>query len=104
MLSAEAFRGLALECEGASEGAHSGHADFRAVGRVFATLGYPRPGFAMVKLTPDQQRMLTEAEPAIFSPVPGGWGRKGATLLLLAEADEATARSAVQMAWENVNR
>ncbi len=102
MLTAETFRALALELEGTAEGGHMGHADFRRRGRVFATLGYPRNGFAMVKLTPDQQTMLTQAEPAIFSPVSGGWGRKGATLLLLAEADEATARSALQMAWSNV--
>jgi len=36
-----AFRKLALSFEGASEGAHGGHADFRAGGKVFATLGYP---------------------------------------------------------------
>jgi hypothetical protein len=104
MLTDDAFRRLALESDGVSEGAHQGHADFRAFGRVFATLGYPQGGFAMVKLTPDQQRMVVDAEPAIFSPVAGGWGRKGATLISLAEADDATARSALRMAWGNVNK
>jgi hypothetical protein len=104
MLTVDAFRSLALELGGASEGGHMGHADFRAFGRVFATLGYPRDGFAMVKLAPEQQRLVVEADPAIFSPVSGGWGRKGATLVMLAEADEATARSALRMAWENLKR
>jgi YjbR len=96
------FRRLALALEGASEGAHGGHADFRAAGRVFATVGYPDQDWAMVKLTPDQQRMLCAAEPAIFRPVKGGWGAKGATNLRLAAADDRTARSALAMALRNV--
>ncbi len=31
-----------------------GHPDFRANGRIFATLGYPQIDFAMVKLSPDE--------------------------------------------------
>ena len=32
----------------------------------------------MLLLTPEQQAAMVEDEPRIFSPVPGGWGRKGA--------------------------
>ena len=53
------FRKLALALDGASEGAHGGHADFRSGGKVFATLGYPDETWAMVKLTPDQQEMMS---------------------------------------------
>jgi hypothetical protein len=56
----------------------------------------------MVKLTPDQQRMLYDAEPAIFRPIKGAWGLRGATNLRLATADVATARNALTMAWQNV--
>jgi hypothetical protein len=35
------FRRAALALPGALEGAHQGHADFRAGKRIFATLGYP---------------------------------------------------------------
>ena len=97
-----AFRKLALALDGASEGAHGGHPDFRAAGKVFATMGYPDRDWAMVKLTPDQQRMLCAAEPAIFQPVKGGWGLRGATSLKLAAADQRTARSALAMALQNV--
>ncbi|HEY6980893.1 MmcQ/YjbR family DNA-binding protein [Reyranella sp.] len=97
-----AFRRLALSLQGASEGAHGGHADFRAAGKVFATLGYPDNEWAMVKLTPDQQRMLCEVEPAVFRPVNGAWGRQGSTNLKLSTADTATARSALAMARRNV--
>ncbi len=97
-----AFRKLALALDGASEGAHGGHPDFRASGKVFATMGYPDRGWAMVKLTPDQQEMLCGAEPAMFRPVKGSWGLRGATNLSLAGADARTARSALAMALKNV--
>jgi len=55
------------------------HPDFRVRGTIFATLGYPDAGFAMVKLTPEQRDAFVEAEPAVFAPVTGGWGKGGAT-------------------------
>ena len=97
-----AFRKLALALDGARESAHGGHPDFRAGGKVFATMGYPDKAWAMVKLTPDQQRLLCDAEPAMFQPVKGGWGLRGATNLKLAAADQRTARSALAMAVQNV--
>ena len=97
-----AFRKLALALDGASESAHGGHPDFRAGGKVFATMGYPDKDWAMVKLTPDQQEMLCAAEPAMFQPVKGGWGLRGATNLKLAAADQRTAKSALAMALKNV--
>ena len=97
-----AFRKLALTLDGASESAHGGHPDFRAGGKVFATMGYPDKDWAMVKLTPEQQDMLCAAEPAMFQPIKGGWGLRGATNLSLAAADARTARSALAMARKNV--
>jgi len=97
-----AFAKLALTLDGAIEGAHGGHPDFRVGGKVFATLGYPDAAHAMVKLTPDQQRMLVDAEPAMFVAVKGSWGLRGATQLRLSAADPTTARSALAMAWQNV--
>jgi len=96
------FRKIALSLHGAIEGAHGGHADFRAGGKVFATLGYPGKDWAMVKLTPDQQQMLVDAEPALFVPVKGSWGLRGATNVRLGAADARTLRSALTMALANV--
>src|SRR5271156_3864074 len=75
------FRQIALGLPGTIEASHQGHADFRIGKRIFATLGYPDD---MVKLTPEQQAVLVEAEPEIFRPVPGGWGKRGSTNLRLA--------------------
>lgn len=56
----------------------------------------------MLKLTVDQQQILCDAEPAMFAPVDGGWGRKGWTNLILAKADVTTVKSALWMAWRNI--
>ena len=96
------FAKIALSLDGAIEGAHGGHADFRAGGKVFATLGYPGKDWGMVKLAPEQQQMLVAAEPAMFVPVKGTWGLRGATSVRLAEVDARTLRSALTMAWRNV--
>ena len=101
-MSSASFRRIALGLPEVIEGAHQGHADFRVRGRVFATLGYPDDAWGMVKLTPEQQSILVESEPAIFRPVPGGWGRQGNTNVRLAAADTATLRSALTMAWDNL--
>jgi hypothetical protein len=85
---------------GAEEKSHFGKADFRVRNRIFATL--PDTDTAVVKLTYEQQEMLTGAEPAIFTPVPGGWGRQGWTKVMLAAADEVTLKSALLTAWRNV--
>jgi hypothetical protein len=101
-MSSKRFRLIALQLPGVIEGAHHGHADFRIGKRVFATLGYPDQGWGMVKLTPQQQSMLVEAEPEIFRPVPGGWGKRGSTLVRVAKADQATLRGALSLAWTNI--
>jgi hypothetical protein len=95
------FRDLALALPGASEAAHFGHPDFRVAGRIFATLGYPAPGWAMVKLTPDQQELFVRARPTAFVPVPGAWGRGGATSVRLSAARKPAVREALHLAWSN---
>ena len=75
-MSSRSFRRIALALPEVVEGSHQGHADFRVGNRIFATLGYPDDDWGMVKLTPEQQSMVVEAEPEIFRPVPGGWGKQ----------------------------
>jgi len=92
------FRRLALALPEAIESSHMGTVDFR-VGRIFATLGYPNANFGMVQLTREHQEVIVGVEPKVFRPVPGAWGLKGATLVVLAEADEPTLRGALEAAW-----
>ncbi len=95
-----AFRKLALAMPEATAASHFETPDFRVGGKIFATAGRV-DGRAVLKLTIDQQQLLCEAEPAMFAPVDGGWGRKGWTNLILAKADATTVKSALWMAWRN---
>jgi hypothetical protein len=94
-----AFRKAALALDGAVEGSHMGTADFRANGRIFASLGYPDAAFAMVKLSPDEQAIVVEGSPQTFTPVPGGWGKGGATRVVLKSAEPAAVKSALALAY-----
>jgi hypothetical protein len=98
----EAFRKLALSLPGAEEHEHMDHPDFRADGKIFATMGYPDEKYAMVKLTPEQQVELVQKEPGVFAPVKGKWGLKGATHIHLRVAESKSVKMALQMARENL--
>ena len=100
-MTADDFRRIALGMTGAIEGAHMDHPDFRANGRIFATLR-PELASGMVSLTPDQQQEFIDAHPATFSPEVGAWGRAGATRVLLAAAEEEPVGEAMTLAWRNV--
>jgi hypothetical protein len=100
MLRASDFRRIVLGMEGAFEGAHMGHPDFRAHGRIFATLNAEETR-GVVMLTPDQQQTFLADHPAIFEPAAGAWGRSGSTWVNLDAADEDTMGEAVTLAWQN---
>ncbi|MGA9391419.1 MAG: MmcQ/YjbR family DNA-binding protein [Candidatus Sulfotelmatobacter sp.] len=95
------FRRLALALPEAIESSHMDHPDFRVSGKIFATLGYPTAGWGMVKLTPEQQHYFSTADPEIFVPVKGAWGRRGATSVNLKVATKETLVKAIRAAWRN---
>ena len=102
-MTADAFRRLALGFQGAIEASHMNHPDFRANGRIFATLnGDGTKG--MVALTPDQQGQFLRAHPGMFEPAAGAWGRGGSTMVLLASADAEIVGEAMTLAWQNSAR
>jgi hypothetical protein len=101
-VTADEFRQIALSLPEALESAHMDHPDFRVRGKIFATLGYPDQGWGMVKLTPEQQTSLVRAEPAVFVPAKGAWGRRGSTIVRLDTVDQVALSSALIAAWRNV--
>jgi hypothetical protein len=94
------FRRLALSLEGAEEGSHMGAADFRVGGRIFATLAAQAQGYGNLMITPEMQAEFVEAEPEVFVAIPGGWGRNGATHVVLARANEDLLAGALRAAWK----
>lgn len=101
-MTPDGFRRLALGMPEASERSHMGHPDFRVGGKIFATLGYPDENWGMVKLTTEQQEAFVNAEPTVFVPVKGGWGRQGATGVCLRAAKIRSLRVALAVACRNV--
>jgi hypothetical protein len=99
-MTADLFRRIALALPQAVEASHMGHPDFRVEGKIFASLWHDGVR-GTLKLTPDQQDMLMAAEPGVFEPAAGAWGRKGWTTVLVGKADEPTLKSALGMAWRN---
>jgi len=77
-----------------------GSPDFRVGGRIFATLAAQKLGYGNLMLSPEQQAEFVAGLPEVFLPVPGGWGRNGATHTRLSNADEMVLTGALQAAWK----
>jgi hypothetical protein len=99
-VKANDFRRLALAMDGAIEGSHMAHPDFRVSGRIFATI-HADNARAMVQLTPDQQQEFMRSHPSVFEPASGAWGRGGSTMVNLGAADLEIVGEAVTHAWQN---
>ena len=99
-MKAKDFRRIALGLSGAIEKEHMGHPDFRANGRIFATL-HADMKTGMVKLTPDEQATFMRAHPQAFSPEAGAWGRSGCTRVRLEAVDAEALGEAMTLAWQH---
>jgi hypothetical protein len=98
-VTAADFKRIALSLDGAEQGSHMGATDFRVGGHIFATLAHQSQGYGNLMLSPAQQAAFVEEMPEVFIPVAGGWGRMGATHIVLAKAHEDVVRGALQAAW-----
>ena len=98
-MTAADFKRIALSLQGAEEGSHMGSVDFRVGGRIFATLAAVAKGYGNVMLSAEDQAAFVGELPEVFIPVGGGWGRMGATHIVLAKANEDLVRGALQTAW-----
>ena len=98
-MTADDFRALAMSLPDVVESAHMNHPDFRVGGKIFATLGYPSDDWGCVMLTPDEQAVVCQAEPDVFKPASGAWGRGGSTHVSLRPARKASVRTALEAAW-----
>ena len=90
-------RKLALSFQAVSEAPHFNRAAFRTPRKIFATLASDGADFNLMFDTALQE-FYCELAPKAFAPVPGGWGRMGATRCNLKEIDEATLLSALKAA------
>jgi YjbR len=94
------FRRIALSLEGAVESSHMGAPDFRVGDRIFASLASQKDGYGNLMLTPEMQAEFVRELPEVFLPIHGGWGRMGATHILLSKASEDVLTGALRAAWK----
>jgi hypothetical protein len=92
-------RRMALALRGAGEAPHFHRLAFRTPRKIFATLD-AAAGDLNLMFDPDLRDFYCEQAPHAFTPVPGGWGRRGATRCDLKAVDEATLESALRAAHQ----
>lgn len=98
-VTAARARKLALDLAGASEAPHFDRIAFRTPRKIFATLSQSARDLNLM-FNPDLRDFYCEQAPEIFTPVPGGWGRMGATRCDLGSADETILMSALKAAHQ----
>jgi hypothetical protein len=103
MVDIEAFRKLALAFPGAEELPHFDLISFRFKKKIFATF-WQKENKAMLKLTLVDQSVFCSYNNGIFFPVPGGWGKKGATFVDLKKVRKDMFLDALTTAYHNVAR
>ncbi len=96
-LSAARARKLLLRFDDVSEAPHFDRTAFRTPRRIFATLAGDRRDVNFM-FDPLDQEAFCEMAPAALTPVPGGWGRMGATRCDLKQVDEPTFLAASEAA------
>ncbi len=90
----ERARALALALPGTSEAPHGHRLAFRTTRKIFATLDAAARDLNLM-FDQDLRDLYCEQAPNVFAPVPGGWGRMGATRCLLDAVDEPLIKSAL---------
>ena len=101
-MTPEKFRQLALSLPDTSLSEHDDRMDFDVLGENFSSL-FPKEGWAVVKLTPEIQSELVAQASDVFMPCKGAWGRNGATIVSLQDAEEGNVLRAVTAAWQRAS-
>jgi len=95
------IRAIALALPEAAEADHHGFPSFRVAGKIFCTLRDDRPRL-MAKLNLEHQHNFVEAHAEAIEPVPGYWGRKGATFVDFSAVDRSLIVTLVELSWARV--
>jgi hypothetical protein len=101
MVSIETARQLALSLPEAEEKSHFQTPDFRIRNKIFASL-HADKNLVMVKLSPVEQSVFCAFDASVIYPVPGGWGRQGATFVNLKKVRKSMLADALLVAWKTV--
>jgi hypothetical protein len=98
MVSTDQYRKLALSFPEVIELPHFHLASFRVKKKIFTTL-CEQDKRVMVKLSAHDQSVFCAFDHAIVYPVPGGWGRQGATYIDLQKVRKSMLEDALRTAY-----
>lgn len=98
MVTIQTVRELALSFPETDEYPHFHLAAFRVKKKIFCTI-HAKENRVMVKLSPVDQSVFCAFDKSIIYPVPGGWGKKGATFIELSKVKKAMFKDALTVAY-----
>jgi len=98
MVTVETFRQMALSLPGVIELPHFDRASFRVNKRIFATMQEEKK-IAVLMFSPLEQSVFCAFDKNIIYPVPGGWGRQGATTFELGKIKKAMLKDALSVVY-----
>jgi len=99
MISIEQARKAALSFPETEEKPHFDLTSFRIKNKIFATI-HADKNYVMVKLSAIDQSVFCAYNKEVIFPVPGGWGKKGATFIDLKKVKKSMLLDALSTAWK----
>ena len=99
MVTLSEARKSALALPEVEEKSHFNQPDFRVKGKIFAVL-HAASNEIMVKLSVIDQSVFCSFDKTVIYPVPGGWGKRGATLVNLRKVKRSMFLDAITTAWK----
>ena len=101
MVDIDIFRTLALSFPDTAELLHFEKTSFRVKNKIFATY-WEKEDRAMLLLPIIEQSVFCSYDTSVFFPVPGAWGKKGATLVELKKVRKDIFKDAVTVAYNSI--
>ena len=99
MITIEQARKAALSLPETEEKPHFNLASFRVKNKIFASI-HADKNYMMVKLSAIDQSVFCAFDNEVVFPVPGGWGKQGATFINLKKVKKSMLLDALSTAWK----
>jgi len=99
MITIEQAKKAALSLPETEEKPHFDLKSFRVKNKIFATI-HADKNYVMVKLSAIDQSVFCAYNKEVIFPVPGGWGKQGATFLNLKKVKKSMLLDALSTAWK----
>ena len=101
MISIDSFREMVMMLPEVSEAMHFDKPSFRIKNKIFATIHVAEKK-VMVRLSLADQFVFSSMDKESIYPVPGGWGRRGATFVKLDTVKKEIVKELLQISWSVV--